>query len=180
HGKVDKQIWYEESIRIPFLLSYPRRLAAGWKTDTLVNVVDVMPTLLGLAGLAVPKSVEGADLSRALTARREGGSDASLIAGYMPFAASGWSYPEWRGVGTKTHTYVESREGPLELFDNRAEVYQLKNLVNDPASAALRAKFASRLRELLRKTGDQFESRQTYWKRYGFEIGKQGAVKYNQ
>jgi arylsulfatase A-like enzyme len=175
HGKWDKQIWYEESIHVPMLLRYPRGVRAGLKVETLVDVVDIMPTLLGLAGARIPPSVEGADLSGALTGRGAPRKEVSLIAGYMPFARQAFSYPEWRGVRTRMHTYVESRQGPLELYDNHADPYQMKNLVNH---AEAQRKLAELLRELLAKRGDRFEPREAYWKRYGLDIGDFGQVRY--
>jgi arylsulfatase A-like enzyme len=178
HGKWDKQIWYEESVNVPFLLRYPRRVEAGLKLEALINAVDILPTLLSLAGLGMPRSVEGADVSRALLGKRDPGQDASLIAGYMPFARQAYHYPEWRGVRTRTHTYVETRNGPLELFDNRADRYQLNNLAGQPAQAKVQSRLAARLRQLLDSTADRFEPREAYWKRYRLDIGDFGEVRY--
>jgi len=178
HGKWDKQIWYEESINVPFLLRYPRRAPAGRRQDTVVNVVDIMPTLLALAGLPIPKSVEGEDLSAVVTGGKPREDRMALIANYMPFARQAFPYPEWRGVRTPTHTYVESRQGPLEFFDNRRDPHQLNNLVNRPEHAAFQSRLATRLKSLLEAANDRFEPRQHYWKRYNLDIGDQGQVRY--
>ena len=177
HGKWDKQIWYEESVNVPFVLRYPRRVRADLAPETMVDVVDVMPTLLSLAGIAPPKSVQGRDLSGVLAGRAADGR-ASLIAGYMPFARQAYDYPEWRGVRTPTHTYVETRQGPRHLFDNRQDPYQLTDLADRPALAELRTGLARQLRTLLAETGDRFEPREAYWKRYGLDIGDFGQVRY--
>jgi len=63
--RASKATPYEESIHIPFLLSYPERVAYGKATDVLFNSVDVMPTLLSIAGLPIPDGVQGTDLSHA-------------------------------------------------------------------------------------------------------------------
>jgi arylsulfatase A-like enzyme len=178
HNRWDKQIWYEEAVHVPFLLRYPRRVPAGRKLEALVDVVDIMPTLLGLAGVAIPQGVEGRDLTPALVGKGPAGADASLIAGYMPFARQAFHYPEWRGVRTRTHTYVESRQGPLELYDHRQDPYQRDNLVNRPAQAGLQQRLAARLKELLERTGDRFEPREAYWKRYHLDLGDFGQVRY--
>lgn len=178
HGKWDKQIWYEESVNVPFVLRYPRRVRAGQAPATTVNAVDIMPTLLGLAGVAPPASVQGRDLSAAFTGGRAAGARAALIAAYMPFAPQAFAYPEWRGVRTPTHTYVETRSGPLELFDNVRDPYQLSNLVNRPAQAGRQAELSAQLRALLAETRDRFEPREAYWKRYRLDIGDAGQVRY--
>ncbi len=179
HGKWDKQIWYAESVNVPFVLRYPRRVGSGLAPGVTVNAVDVMPTLLGLAGIAPPASVQGADLSAAFTGGRVKDPAAALIAGYMPFASQAFDYPEWRGVRTPTHTYVETRSGALELFDDVHDPYQQVNLIGRPAHAATQARLAAQLRALLAKTGDRFEAREAYWKRFNLDIGDFGQVRYS-
>jgi len=179
HDKWDKQIWYEESVNVPFLLRYPPRVPAGRSLDALLDGVDVMPTLLGLAGLRPPPAVEGRDLSGLFSGRGARERPASLLAAYMPFARQAFHYPEWRAVRTKTHTYVESRAGPLELYDNRRDPYQMDNLVGRREAAALQAELAGRLRRLLAEAGDRFEPREAYWKRYRLDIGEFGEVRYS-
>ncbi len=63
HGKENKNLPWEESINVPFIMRYPKKIEAGQKSDLLMNSVHVTPTLLGLAGVEVPKVMEGQDLS---------------------------------------------------------------------------------------------------------------------
>src|SRR5690606_6676716 len=62
-GRRAKNIFYEEAVRVPFLLRYPGRHEPGQVTDVCLNTPDIMPTLLGLMGLDIPDTVEGMDLS---------------------------------------------------------------------------------------------------------------------
>ena len=55
HGKSA----YEEVLWIPFVMVWPGKIAAGAKTDQMVGLIDVMPTLLAAAGLESPKLVQG-------------------------------------------------------------------------------------------------------------------------
>lgn len=71
HGLQGKNVPYEESINIPFIMRYPRKIKGGQKTDVLFNSVDVMPTLLGLCGVPIPKGVQGLDLSQAILGKTE-------------------------------------------------------------------------------------------------------------
>lgn len=70
HGEMngDHAMWakinfYEESIRIPFLLWAPGLFPGGREYDALVESVDFMPTLLDLAGIASPASVAGGSVA---------------------------------------------------------------------------------------------------------------------
>jgi hypothetical protein len=132
-----------------------------------------------VAGIAPPASVQGTDLSPALAGGRSKASRAALLAAYMPFAPQAFDYPEWRGVRTPTHTYVEARNGPLELFDDVRDPYQTDNLINRPSHAATQRELAAQLRALLAETGDRFEAREAYWKRYRLDIGDFGQVRYS-
>ncbi|MCX6896351.1 MAG: sulfatase-like hydrolase/transferase, partial [Verrucomicrobia bacterium] len=59
-----KQVPWDESARVPFLLRYPKAQGgAGRVAATPLTTPDIMPTLLSLAGVAVPKTVEGVDVS---------------------------------------------------------------------------------------------------------------------
>ncbi|MCC2684790.1 MAG: sulfatase, partial [Paenibacillaceae bacterium] len=59
-GMEKKQAPWDESIRVPFLLRYPRRLGASSRQiDKPFNSPDIMPTLLGLCDAAIPDTVEG-------------------------------------------------------------------------------------------------------------------------
>jgi arylsulfatase A-like enzyme len=60
HGKA----LFEESLRVPLVLRSPGQIDAGQRIETLVQLVDVMPTVLSLAGLPVPSSQDGRPLFR--------------------------------------------------------------------------------------------------------------------
>ena len=77
HGMLFKEHPYEESVRVPLILRQPGRIAAGGETDALVSNVDLMPTLTRLAGLDVPPTCTGRDLSALLLA--EGGEPAASV-----------------------------------------------------------------------------------------------------
>ena len=58
---------FEESIRVPGVVRYPRKIAAGRTKRTLFTHVDFAPTLLGFCGVKPPTDMQGRDLSRTLT-----------------------------------------------------------------------------------------------------------------
>src|SRR5678815_4384183 len=64
HGSWNKQQPYDESIRVPLLMHWPLGLGnKGLRLDAPISSEDVMPTILGLCHLPIPKSVEGIDFS---------------------------------------------------------------------------------------------------------------------
>jgi len=158
HGYLFKQQPYEESVRIPLILRWPDGLPEGSTDDQLIGVVDLAPTLLGLAGLPVPTEFQGSDLSRSL-GRGDPGADALLLASVVSFSQSFMQgVPEWRGVRTARHTYVETvGRTPWLLFDNENDPWQMNNLVSEEADQATRAQLGDALSRLLQETGDPFE-----------------------
>lgn len=62
HGWFDKRFMYEESFRTPLLVRYPKKIVAGSKCEALVQNIDFAPTLLDVAGVNVPQSMEGRSL----------------------------------------------------------------------------------------------------------------------
>jgi len=161
HRMASKQMPYEESIGIPFLLRYPRKVPAGGVTDALLSPVDIMPTLLSLADLGVPAGIDGRDFSAAAAGGRSDQRDAVLLMkmlpGGNPWLANGVT--PWRGVRTKRYTYARLLDrGPWLLFDHQKDPWQLENLINDPAHADLRAKLEVRMQELLIEAGDPVDA----------------------
>ena len=59
HGLIDKRCAYEESIRIPLLAHCPSLIKPETKCDAIMANIDVAPTLLELAGVSVPASIDG-------------------------------------------------------------------------------------------------------------------------
>ncbi len=181
HGYVNKQRPYDESINVPMLISYPAVFGKkGTKNDLLIGTPDLMPTLLGLCGLPIPKTVEGEDKSSIMEGKQKDNTDAVLIACYHPFgqwpASQGGK--EYRGVRTKRYTYVKDLKGPWLLFDNLKDPFQLKNLVNESASKQLQAGLEKQLAVILKQTADEFLPGKEYIKMWNYVTDQTGTVPY--
>lgn len=180
HGLHEKQLPYEESISVPFIACQPGTVPEGAVAETLLNVPDLMPTLLAQLGVQCPDTVEGQDLSFALRGRRGHEPSSAFIAVPLPFMPNR-AIPEWRGVRTRTHTYVETLDGPWMLFDNVADPYQMNNLADDPTAAALEASLQAELQGWLARLRDQFLPLEAYVERFGFNLAPSGhPVYYNE
>ncbi|MBI5799176.1 MAG: sulfatase [Verrucomicrobia bacterium] len=153
HGMRRKRKPHDESARIPGILRWPARVPKGRVVDTLFSHVDMPPTLLALAGLDVPKTMQGADLSRVALGQTTTGPDAVLLQIFVPFNPDGIATP-WRGIITKDHTYARYEKAPWVLFDDTADPHQMKNLAADRAHTPLRDKLDAQLAALMKKHGD--------------------------
>ena len=59
HDYVDKRWMYEESLRMPFIVRYPKTIKAGTRSDALINNTDFAPMILDYAGVATPDRMQG-------------------------------------------------------------------------------------------------------------------------
>ena len=177
-GMERKQKPWEESIRVPFLLRYPREFGQeARQAAPFLNAHDIMPTLLGVCGLPIPGSVEGTDFSPALRGEAVA-SEGALLACFHPFGEwhRGVGGREYRGIRTRRYTYCRSLQGPWLLYDNERDPYQLENLVNLAALAGIQRDLDALLQRELRAIGDDFAPGMTYIERWGYPLDDTGTV----
>jgi N-acetylglucosamine-6-sulfatase len=155
HGlNVERRLAYEESLRVPLLIRYPPLVRAGSTPEALTVGVDLAPTCLDLAGVAAPP-LHGRSLVPLL--KGEGRSwRTSFLAEY--FSDSVWPRMVkmgYQAVRTDRHKYIRyvDLEGMDELYDLRADPYEMTNLAHDPASRPVLERMKAELAERLRETG---------------------------
>jgi N-acetylglucosamine-6-sulfatase len=135
HGQFDnKRFAYEESIRVPFIIRYPRLVSRGTKIDALALNVDVAPTLLELAGAEPLEKVHGRSLLPLLRGRPAAWRESFLAEYFLEKVAP--RAPAWRAVRTARWKYIHypELEGMDELYDLGSDPREMRNLIGDPAS----------------------------------------------
>ena len=156
-GRRAKNIFYEEAVRVPFVMRWPGRIPAGLTSDACLNTPDIMPTLLGMAGLPIPAKVEGADLSHCAFGRPGPEPKAAFMQNTGACAIWEDGY-EWRALRSKQYTYAIYRKDRKELlFDNLKDPCQLHNLVANPDEEQRLARFRDLLKARMKELDDNFE-----------------------
>lgn len=160
--RASKATPYEEAAHIPFIMRFPQRVPGGRRTQAMFSSVDVMPTLLGLCGVAVPKEVQGHNLSHVATGKNGPPPPDSV---YLQNMGPGW--PDrikwvgfWRGIRTDRWVYArwhKDEHGPL-LFDRENDPHELKNLAGQKEYAKVQQEMEDRLRRWIAETGDPFDT----------------------
>lgn len=169
-GLEHKLTGWEEAVRVPLLIRTPTRQAA--RSTQLFNSPDLMPTLLGFAGLPVPDTVSGIDLSHP----DAGPTTAFLSApvAYSSMRRAGLA--EYRGVRDGQYTYIRSVHGPWLLYDNVDDPFQLRNRCGDPDLAFVQERLERELAGWLTRLGDEFLPGDNYLRRDGlghyFEVNE--------
>jgi arylsulfatase A-like enzyme len=148
-----KQYPHDYSSHIPFMVRWPGKIGPGSTTGLLFSVLDMMPSILGLMGLDVPKECHGKNLSDAILAGNENAVD------FIPV----WLYEGkgFRGVITRDYTFSTQNgatQGSLHsvLFDRKSDPYQLKNLFADPKMAPVKEKLWKLTQQWMAKYNDRF------------------------
>jgi arylsulfatase len=144
HGIQGKNCFFEASVRVPFMISWPGRVKAG-RRDELVESVDLLPTLFDLAGLPEPREFQGRSLAPLISdggrpyAPREAVFSENVIpevitAGKLDLqfdkgkGVDGIRHPDAKMVRTRKWKYVYYPEGFAELYDLEADPGERRNL----------------------------------------------------
>lgn len=181
HGLWKKQVPFEESTHVPFLLRAPKalRIEPGEYPEALIEPEDILPTMLGLIGENPPSSVEGKDYSAYLQQEETLDEDYALLAVYQtggqwgkgadggPF---GYTGREYRGIKTTRFTYVIDKNGPWLLYDTLADPLQHDNLVGRPEVKEQEMHLHVRLQQILAERGDDFLGGDELASSYGYTI----------
>ena len=163
HGRRAKNIFYEEAVRIPFLIRWPGVLEEGSKRNFVLNTVDIMPSILSLMELPVPEEVEGSDRSLCIMGK-EDTEDGALMMGTGPTAVWGDGY-EWRAYRTKRYTYaIYKKDGMEFLFDNQEDPYQMHNLIGENGYEEIVNGLKKKMYGKMESIGDNFEWNSHYEK----------------
>ncbi len=164
HGRHAKNIFYDEAIRVPFIIKWGNKLPAV-KNNTCFNTVDIMPSLLNMMGLPIPNNVEGKDISSSIMSGNFMKNN-SLLMGTGPTAIYG-NGVEWRGIRSDRYTYAVYRVDKSEyLFDNEKDPYQMNNLVNYSEFKNLLNELKSEMKSKMAEIGDDFEKNSYYRKNW--------------
>ena len=159
HDLIHKGTHYDSSARVPFVVRWPGRIPPR-VVDGFSGHVDLLPTVLSLAGLPIPEGVEGTDLSPMLVGRSPAESDGDGV------KASGDSGPlqptlldsfqdevfiEIRGnvsiVTDRWKMGLYPHDGDGDLYDLADDPFELINLFDDPAFRSVREELTQRILE---------------------------------
>ncbi|MEM9329453.1 MAG: sulfatase/phosphatase domain-containing protein, partial [Bacteroidota bacterium] len=157
HGLFDKRMMYEESIRMPFVISYPPEIDPNSVNDDLILNTDFAPLFLDYAGLSIPPSMQG----RSFRANLQGLTpDDWRDAFYYRYWTHETHRPAHLGIRTKDEKLMflygidlrdasnPSTSPSWEYYDLAEDPKEINNLYNEPTKAERIQKLKSKLSEL--------------------------------
>lgn len=157
HDEAGKNVFYEEAMRIPMIISYPAKLKPRQKDDKLMLAfADLYPSLLSMMGFKneIPAEVQTFDLSAEIL---KGGGKKGLVQPYY-YVNFDDHTTGYRGLRTDRYTYsVHATKGEIDevvLFDRKKDPYQLSNIA--AKNSKLVRQLNKQLKVWLEQTHDSF------------------------
>ena len=158
HGYTEKCLMYEGSVRVPCLLSWLNNLPAGFRVNTPLAGVDLMPTLLSLADLSPDHQIDGRSVAdeilkgqepepqpifaeiASLNAIYHNADEPEQLAAHIMVLDDNWKY-------------IRNRFDDDELYDHKSDPDEMKNLVNNPEHQERITQLRQQIAEMVYRTG---------------------------
>jgi arylsulfatase A-like enzyme len=153
YGLYNKMLMYEESLKIPLVISYSDRFKGNRVEDHLVSILDFAPTFLDYAGVEIPDFMQGKSLRPIL----EGRNPREWRKSFFYHFYDQFNVPEHYGIRTHDHKlikFLDPRGTEFELYDLKADPKETNNLFDDPKYRQIQETLMRELEELKR----EFES----------------------
>jgi len=136
HLSVERRLAYEESIRIPLLIRYPRLIRPGSTLDEMVLNIDLAPTVLELSGTQATEAMHGRSIVPLLRGEAVEWRSSFLVEYYSDKVFPRVQNMGYMAVRGLRHKYIRYSElpGMDELYDLQTDPYEMNNLVSEPTS----------------------------------------------
>jgi arylsulfatase A-like enzyme len=155
HGWFDKRFMYEESLRMPFVIRYPKKIVPKTKIKDIISNIDIAPTILEMANVPIPQEVQGKSFFKNLKGDTDKNWRQSMYYHY-------YEYPFWHHV--QPHYGIRNTRYKLihfyydidvwEFYDLKMDPSELKNLVKSKKHNTIINSMKKELSELKRGYGN--------------------------
>lgn len=170
HDYIDKRWMYEEALRMPFLVRYPKWIKAGSVNEDLLKNVDFAPTLLAMAGAKAPADFQGRSFLANLRGQTPSDWPVDMYYRYWMHMAH-HDNPAHYGIRTQNYKLIffyglpldakgamkETTPAYWELYDLKKDPQEMNNVYGQPAYAKIQSDLKKRLLELKKEVGDEDE-----------------------
>lgn len=152
HGlSVERRLAYEESIRIPLFMRWPKLIKAGSVVDQFALNIDIAPTLLEIGGASAPKEIHGRSLVPLLSGEKVPWRDSFLIEYFSDKVFRRVSKMGYQAVRDERWKYIHYIElgGIDELYDLKADPYEMNNLAARSQAGETVVQMRAKLQQLI-------------------------------
>ncbi len=155
HGlSVERRLAYEESIRVPLYVRWPKMIRPGSTIAEAALGIDLAPTLLEIGGAPAAKEMHGRSLVPLLRGERPPWRDAILVEYFSDTVFPRIAKMGYQCVRTEQWKYIHyvDLDGMDELYDLRADPFEMKNVIGQPDARPVLDQMKAELDRLLRTT----------------------------
>ena len=152
HGFFDKRFIYEESIRMPFIVKYPKLIKEGSVNEDIISNIDFAPTLLDLANISTSQNMQGKSFLPLLGGTTPANWEQKMYYHYYEFPYWHHVQPHY-GIRTQKYTLAHFYYNidVWELYDLEKDPYQMDNIINNPEYSDIVFNLKTELKELMIK-----------------------------
>lgn len=155
HGlSVERRLAYEESARIPLYIRWPKLIKSGTTINEVTLSIDLAPTLLSIGGAPDAKNMHGRSLIPLLRGEHVPWRNSILIEHFSEGVFPRMSKMGYQCVRTEKWKYIHyvDLDGMDELYDLRADPFEMRNVINEPDAAPTLEEMKAELNRLLETT----------------------------
>ncbi len=152
HGLFDKRFMYEEAMRTPLLIRYPKEIEEKSQTERLTQNLDIAPTLLDVAGITIPGDMQGESLRKIWQNDVSEWRDAI----YYHYYEKGFGATPHYGIRTDRYKLIHFYDvlDSWEFYDLETDPNEMNNLYTDPGYEQVIKELEDRLIGLQKKYVD--------------------------
>jgi len=133
HGFFNKMWMYEESLKVPLIVRYPKKVKAASVSDDFISVLDFAPTFIDYAGIEKNSQFQGESIKPVLNSTTPDNWQSSHFYHYF----GQFEVPAHYGIRTKDykliHFYEAKEEPKWELYDLKKDPKEMDNVIDNPA-----------------------------------------------
>jgi arylsulfatase A-like enzyme len=150
HGFFDKRFIYEESLRMPFMVKYPKKIKSGSVNEDIITNIDFAPTLLELANIDTNQQMQGKSFVDILEGKTPKNWQKAMYYHYYEFPFWHHVQPHY-GIRTQKYTLAHFYYNidVWELYDLEKDPTQMNNIIDDPSYTPIIKDLKTQLKQLM-------------------------------
>lgn len=153
HGRFEKHCFFEPAVRVPFLMRWPGHIPANRRIDGLVELVDLLPTLLEFLKLPAPPRIHGKSLVPLILENSGAMGREFVFSEYLENEEAMVRTDRYKlivGTGSRVrddgYVTAQPRPGPYErLYDMKSDPDEMTDIADRPDMARVKAEMRRRL-----------------------------------
>jgi arylsulfatase A-like enzyme len=155
HGFFDKRFIYEESLRMPFLVRYPKAVKEAKDNNDIITNIDFAPIILEAAGVEIPQEIQGRSFFNNLLDKKPADWPTSMYYHYYEFPFWHHVHPHY-GIRNERYklAHFYHNQDIWEFYDLEKDPEEMINAIDDEDYSSIIESMKIELKEMMEKSGN--------------------------